>query len=134
MLVMQLVLPASVSSLGSERPKPTETQVQAAYLYNFGQFVQWPANAAAAKGHSFKICVFGQDPFGPTLNATVAGASIGGKDVVAERIADAREALSCQILFISSSEEARLNKILDALNKAAVLTVSDMPGFPNAEA
>jgi hypothetical protein len=35
----------------------------------------------------------------------------------------------CQILFISSSEANRLSKIIEALNKNAVLTVSDIPQF-----
>jgi hypothetical protein len=35
----------------------------------------------------------------------------------------------CQILFISSSEAKRLNKIIEALDKSAVLTVSDIPQF-----
>ena len=35
----------------------------------------------------------------------------------------------CQILFISSSEVTRLNKIIEALDKSAVLTVSDIPQF-----
>jgi hypothetical protein len=32
-------------------------------------------------------------------------------------------------LFISSSETNRLNKIIEALDKSAVLTVSDIPQF-----
>jgi hypothetical protein len=122
-------LSLAFSSLGGERPKPTESQVQVAYLYNFGQFIQWPADAAETKSDSFKICVYGQDPFGSILNSTVADGIIGGKRVIAKRVADAHEAASCQILFISSSEDTRLKKILAALNKAAVLTVSDMPQF-----
>jgi hypothetical protein len=122
-------LPFAVSSSGGERPKPSESQVQVAYLYNFGKFVQWPADAAGTKSGLFNICVYGQDPFGSTLYATAADGTIGGKRVVAKRIVDAHEAVSCQILFISSSEDTRLNKILDVLNKAAVLTVSDIPQF-----
>jgi hypothetical protein len=118
-----------VSSLEGEQPKPTESQVQAAYLYNFGKFVQWPASTAGAQSESFNICIYGQDPFGGILNATVSNQMINGKGVVAKRIGDAREVASCQILFISSSEDARLKQILEALNGAAVLTVSDMPQF-----
>jgi hypothetical protein len=33
------------------------------------------------------------------------------------------------MLFISSSEANRLNKIIDALDNSAVLTVSDIPQF-----
>jgi hypothetical protein len=116
------------SSSGLQQAKPTESQVQAAYLYNFGKFVEWPSSAGTGK-QSFNICVFGQDPFGAILNTTIAGGVIGGRDVVAKRIVDPHEALTCQILFISSSEDAQLDKVLAALNKAAVLTVSDMPKF-----
>jgi len=120
---------AAVSALHGELPKPTESQVQAAYLYNFGNFIQWPANTALGSSVSFTICILGEDPFGSSLNAAVADRAVGGRAVVAKHIMNAAEAPSCQILFISSSEDTRLNKILQALNRAAVLTVSDMPAF-----
>jgi hypothetical protein len=116
------------STVCAEQPKPTVYQVQAAYLYNFGKFVQWPAAARTGSG-TFTICVLGEDPFGPILDATVAGGTVEGKTVGAKRIVAPREAVNCQILFISSSEDKGLDKILEALNKVAVLTVSDMPQF-----
>jgi hypothetical protein len=102
--------------------------VKAVYLYNFGRFVEWPARVAA-KSDSFTVCVLGQDPFGPALDATLAGETIDGKGVSAKRISAPQEAVSCQILFLSSAEGSRLNKIIEALDKEAVLTVSDMPQF-----
>ena len=118
-----------VQSPHTQASTPTEYEVKAAYLYNFGRFVQWPAKAAAAKGDSFTICVLGEDPFGPALHATIAGETIGGKNVVAERIAGPQQAVNCRILFISSSEDRRLKEILAELDKASLLTVSDMPQF-----
>lgn len=129
LLSVVLFLRAAAALPAAEQPKHTAAQVQAAYLYNFGRFVEWPATAAWTKGSAFTICVFGQDPFGPILLTTIAGGSIGGKAVVTKRISDPAQAAACQILFISSSEEARLGAILEALNKAAVVTVSDMPQF-----
>ena len=108
-------------------PKPTEYQVKAAYLYNFGKFIHWPA--ASGKGDSFAICVLGRDPFGTMLDATLAGETIDGRKVTALRLARAQDATECRILFISSSESGRLNEILAALGKGGVLTVSDMPHF-----
>jgi hypothetical protein len=107
---------------------PTEYQVKAAYLYNFGKFVEWPAKVTASDS-SFNICVLGQDPFGSTFSRSIAGESIKGKNVLLKRIPRAQEASGCHILFISSSEEARLKEILAALDKTSVLTVSDMPEF-----
>jgi hypothetical protein len=126
-ILSQLLFP--VPSLQGEQAKPGEYQVEAAYLYNFGKFIQWPPNVTGAKSDSFSICIFGQDPFGRALNATVAGGTIEGKGVVVKRITSASEAVACQILFISSSEDNRLGKILETLDKAAVLTVSDISQF-----
>src|SRR5262249_16810809 len=53
----------TVSKLAGAQPTVTESQVQAAYLYNFGRFVQFPASAASGTSDSFKICVVGDDPF-----------------------------------------------------------------------
>lgn len=118
---------AGSSALGQQ--KPTEYQVEAAYLYNFGRFVEWPAKATTAQTGAFTICVLGEDPFGQALDATLAGETIGSQKVAARRISSPQMSSDCRILFISSSETNRLDKITDALDKNAVLTVSDIPQF-----
>ena len=119
----------SVLDAGAQASKPTDYQVKAAYLYNFGRFVEWPAKVTTASTGSFTICVLGEDPFGEALDATLAGETIGNQKVAARRISSPQMSADCQILFISSSEAKRLNKIIEALDKSAVLTVSDIPQF-----
>ena len=114
--------------LYGQQSNPTEYEVKAAYLYNFGKFVESPAKAKTVDD-SFTICVLGQDPFGTTFDTTIAGESINGKKVVIKRVAKPQDALSCRILFISSSEESRLKEIVATLDKTSVLTVSDIPQF-----
>jgi hypothetical protein len=112
-----------------QHAKPTEYEVKATYLYNFSRFVEWPAQSLPAQSDSFAICVLGDNPFGPALNATVAQETIGGKSVVAKQISTPQDAVNCRVLFISSSEAKRLKEILTALGAASVLTVSDLPKF-----
>lgn len=107
----------------------TEYQVKAAYLYNFGKFVGWPDKGALSKDEPFEICVLGEDPFGLVLDSALTGAKISGKIVTAKRISKPQEIDSCRILFISSSESAHLEEIFGALERASVLTVSDIPQF-----
>jgi hypothetical protein len=116
-------------SLYAQHSKPKEYEVKAAYLFNFGRFVEWPTKIAATKGDTFAICVLGQDPFGAALDATIAGETIAGKNVVARRILKPQDALNCRVLFVSSSEESRLKDILPVLHDASILTVSDIPQF-----
>ncbi len=121
-----LVLPPHCGA--QDAPLPTESQIKAVYLYNFGKFVRWQVNAASG-GNSFDICVIGRNPFSGALASTVAGESIDGKPIVMRNIAGMQEASQCRILFISSSEAGRLKAILIAARHLSALTVSDISGF-----
>jgi hypothetical protein len=118
-----------VPALHAQNAKPTDYDVKAAYLYNFGRFVEWPAEVTAAQSGHFTVCVLGQDPFGPSLDTTLAGETIGGKSIVAKRISNPQESDDCRILFLSPMEGGHLKKIVAELDKKAVLTVSDIPQF-----
>jgi hypothetical protein len=119
-------------SLSPQQSKPQEYEVKAVYLYNFGRFVQWPAaSPLVTADDSFTICVLGRDPFGPVLDTTLGGEVIDGRKLVARRISTTRDATHCRIIFISSSEAARIKEILNSLEKSSALTVSDMPDFIN---
>jgi hypothetical protein len=125
LLVLALVV-SSEPALEAQQVRPTEAQLKAAFLFNFGKYVTWPA----IPGQSFSICVLGRDPFGPTLDSIVAGETLGGKPASVRRIRGAQEASSCQIVFISSSEDIHLQSTLAALGRSgSALTVSDMPDF-----
>ncbi len=121
---MALLLPIATECARAQE-HPTEAQVKAAYLYNFGKFVRWQTPAT---GETFDICVLGKDPFHGALSSTVAGERVDGKSIVARDISTV-ESSRCQILFISTSEESRLKAVLTAARRTNTLTVSDMPEF-----
>ena len=112
----------------SAQTHPTEFQVKAAYVYNFGKFVKWPAEAAPPAS-PFEICVLGKDSFATVLDTTVSGESIDRRNIAVKRISNPQEAVECNILFIGSSEEGRLKAIVAATQHLNVLTVSDIPHF-----
>ncbi len=111
-LFFSLVLPSR-----AQEKKPGEYDVKAAYLYNFGRFVEWPPAAAPASSDSFPVCILGRDPFGPILDETLANEVTNGRALLAKRISKLQEVTDCRILFISSSEASRLKEILEAVHK-----------------
>ena len=115
------------SEYSSAQVHPTESQVKAAYLYNFGKFVRWQDQSPNTA--SIKICVLGKDPFGTVLDSTVAGESIDGRKIIVKRVVKVQDAATCNILYISSSEESRLGFILSSVQHFAPLTVSYIPNF-----
>jgi hypothetical protein len=104
-------------------------ELKAVYLLNFGRFATWPPAALGPLDGSFRICVVGRDPFGPSLDETVAGETIAGRPVAAARLSRAEDAAGCHVLFVGDSENADLAAVLRSVETAGALTVSDLPQF-----
>jgi len=122
-LVMgSLAVPLSTHAGAQGRP-PAPQEVEAAYLYQFGRYVEWPSDQRWTSD-TFFICVLGTDPFGAVLDAAVRGKAIGGQQVAAKRIAGPSESQDCRILFVSPSEDTRVPAILRALEGTGTVTVS----------
>lgn len=119
---------AALWCAGAWAQTATEYQVKAAYLFNFGQFVAWPADSSRRPDAPFIIGVVGKDPFGKTLDDVVRGEMLEGRPLVVRRYRDARDVEECQILFISRSEAERLDQTLQSLRGRKVLTVTDIEG------
>ena len=107
---------------------PSEYQVKAVFLFNFAQFVEWPAQSFTGPAAPLTLCVVGEDPFGAQLDDAVKGESVNGHPLNVQRYRTASEIGDCQILFIGPSEQPRLDAILAGLNDRAILTVSDIEG------
>lgn len=116
-----LLILASVNVWAQSRP-PAPYEVEAAYLYQFGKYVEWPAEPQGQSA-SFFICVLGADPLGTALDETVRGKVISARPVAVKRILGPSESQDCRILFVSPSEESRLPVILKALEGTGVVTV-----------
>ena len=129
LVALSLAWVAAGAILRAQQHRPSEYQIKAVYLFNFGKFIRWPVSESQANRGSFSICVLGQDPFGESLDSTIAGEAIDGKSLVAKRAAKLEDAAGCRILYISASESNQLNRILGALTGTPVLTVSDIPEF-----
>ena len=125
-LLRALAVAALLLSAAPARPAPAEYQVKAVFLFNFAQFVEWPAQSFEKPNAPFVIAVVGEDPFGAYLDAAVQGETVQGHPLVIKRYRTIDEVTPCQILYISDSELARLEKILNSVEQRSVLTVSDI--------
>jgi hypothetical protein len=115
--------------LAAQAVKASEYQVKAVFLFNFAQFVDWPAEAFPAADTPLVICVLGKDPFGSALDQTVRDERLGGRPFRIERYQSVDEIKICHILFVSQSEGDRPEVILAGLKRRPILTVSDADGF-----
>lgn len=106
-----------------------EYQVKAVFLFNFAQFVEWPANAFPESQTPLVIGILGEDPFGTYLDEAVRGETVNDHPLVVQRYRRTEDITTCHILFISLSEGSRLEQVLTDLKGRNILTVGEGEGF-----
>jgi hypothetical protein len=100
-----------------------EYTMKAAYLYNFALLTTWPS-ATNAPGAEFRLCVYGQDDFGPAMDR-LNGKDVNGLKIHVLRIENPDDARQCQLVFISETNAARVARLVSVLVDKPVLTVAD---------
>ena len=120
---------APVAAAATVRAPLREYQIKAVFLYNFAQFVEWPATAFPDAFSPLVIGVLGEDAFGTDLDAAASGEKVGARSIEVRRYHRIEDVGTCHILFISRSERARFDRILGELRGRSILTVGDFPDF-----
>lgn len=135
-LLVQLIafacLVTAPSFAGAQQFAAPEYQLKAAFLFNFVQFVEWPAAAFDTDASPVVITILGEDPFGDHLDQLVQDEKIGGRPIAVQRHARVEEVKNCHLLYISERNAAKLKAILAQLAQKPILTVSDAPDFSSS--
>lgn len=106
-----------------------ESQVKAAYLYNFTKFVYWNRPESDNKKDTITIALLEADSICDLLEVF---SKKGGSDhsIVIRRISGKRlDIQNCHLLFIGQAGLAKWPAIEKLLEGTDTLTVSDIPGF-----
>jgi|SRR5882724_5854783 len=106
-----------------------EYQIKAVFLFNFTQFVDWPPQAFPERQTPVIIGVLGEDPFGAYLDEAVRGEQVNNRPLLIQRYRRLDDIGTCHVLFISQSENSRLEQILAGLKGRSILTVGDGDKF-----
>jgi hypothetical protein len=120
-----VIMLGSRLAAGSPEQPMDEYQVKAAFLYNFAKFVEWPVEAFQSPVEPIGICILGQDPFGRSLEDTLAGRVIESRSLVVRHISSYQQNAGCHILFIGAVEIKRAPPMLADIRRPGILTVGD---------
>jgi hypothetical protein len=110
----------------------SEYLIKAGFIYNFAKFVEWPTAAFSQPDSPIVIGVLGTDPFGNVLDRIVEDKKIGPRGFVVKRLKwgkDLKDLKDCKIVFVSASERAHIDEILQSVKGLPILTVGETPGF-----
>lgn len=124
-LRLALMLAALLPSAQAAAQAATEIQVKAAYLYQFGGFVEWPPQAFAGPDGAFHIGVIGADAIADELEQVVATRQVQGRQVAVRRLRAGEPLAGLQVLFVGAGEAPRLPEILAGTQGAPLLVVTE---------
>lgn len=99
--------------------------VKASHLAKFPAFVAWPDAAFERPGGPFRLCIGGQDPFGPMIDRFTRGGRMADHAITVERLPVVSKGADCHVLFVSASRSQTPREMLAAVAGRPVLTVAD---------
>ena len=124
-----MVLAMLSFALVSLAAQSREAQIKAAFVFNFVQFTEWPAESFATTNSPLIIAVSGAPPVEQALKEITHGETMRGHPFEVRPVSSPVQAAQAHILFVASSESARWQEYRNVCDGRPVLTVSDMPGF-----
>jgi hypothetical protein len=107
----------------------SESQVKAAYLYNFAKFIAWPDQSFGGGNAPLEICVLNDSSFESTLKGIVSLRSIDNHPVQVVHIDTSANIHSCHILFIRSALNRDTRGMIESLRNSGIVTVGEADGF-----
>jgi hypothetical protein len=100
-----------------------EYELKAGYIYNFITFTEWPESVPA----ELNLCVYGQDPFGTSLD-NLQSKPVGQRSLVVSRINSVDQVNECDAVFVSMEAISNLGRLQQAIATTPVLLIADSPG------
>ena len=125
-LAFGLVVVTSAHCAADQLHAAPEAEIKAAFLYHFGQFVDWPAETLA-RANRIRLCVLADESFAATARSALHGKTLHDRPVVVERIGPEDPLDDCHILFIGDAGADHADGILKRIADRPILTVGDLP-------
>jgi hypothetical protein len=114
----------SAVDISAQEQKAGEYQVKALFLYNFMNFVDWPADSSIHSSPTINVCVIGEDPLNNALD-DIRDKTVKDKKLAIRYYRPYDEPKGCHLIFIPAAGKRHLAHILKSVREANVLTVGD---------
>jgi len=100
----------------------SSAEVKAAFLYNFGLYIDWPNGALS---DVFDIAVVGDDEVAEQLPRFVQGRKIHDKTVRIKKIRSIADFDGAQVLYIGSNAQVSTQEMQKLIDRRGLLVVTD---------
>jgi hypothetical protein len=127
-LATVLIASAGGASARAADANALERQVKSAFVFNFLQFIEWPATAFEKSDEPIIIGVADTNCLGDALAAATDGKTVRGRKVVIRNV-DPKSPGRCHVLIVGNLEGNDLQSILKSAPASGCLTIGDSEHF-----
>jgi hypothetical protein len=103
----------------------TENRVKAAFVYKFGDYIEWPPEAFDAPDSPLVIGVVGADALADELARIAQGHPIGGRRVAIKKLRYGDPLSGLHVVFIGRSDMRRVTAAIAASKGRPALTITE---------
>jgi hypothetical protein len=105
-----------------------EYRIKAAYLYQFGRYIEWPPKSFPAADSPFIIGVMKQDPILPDLEQIAKLKKIQNRTIRILKFTGVSDVQTCHILYLSKTVAAETqSELIRKMARTGTLVVGDDP-------
>ncbi len=106
------------------RSQDVDYKAYTLFLYNFMKYVEWPSNDG-----DFIIGVVGDSPVKKELYELAKTKKAKGRKIVVINVANAGDALLCNMVYIPSNKSSELKSIMEKVKGKSILLVAEREGM-----
>lgn len=124
-LIVGVMLVHDVKAQGVSQTQAAVIEIEAAYLYKFANYVDWPAQAFQDPMQPIVIGILNSDRLAEELQQLTPRRRVKGRSFVIRRVKRGDDLSDLHMLFIGPLERAGEKAVLASVRGKPVLTVSD---------
>jgi YfiR/HmsC-like len=104
-------------------------QIEAAFVYNFTKFIEWPPQSFADVNAPIVIGVLGDSPMAAALEEVVHDRKVNGHPIVVRTIHSVADVRTAQVLFVSAAEISLWTQVQAVMETLPIVTIGESPSF-----
>lgn len=132
-MLAALVASHAPATLAGEDAGASVQKLEAAYIFNFLKFVEWPPDGTDDQAKPLVLAVVGEGPIVSAIENVLDGKTAQGRKLSVFAYSNVSawtsDAARCHALFVTSYAWPEWAAMRAAIANRAVLTIADSPGF-----
>jgi YfiR/HmsC-like len=118
----------SCISFAVAQSQDKESNLKAAFIYNFTKYIDWENNDA---DNNFIIGILGTSEIDEPINSIARTSFIKNKRIIVKRFSKVEDIGYCHILFVPGNSRIPIQSVLEKVEKVdkGVLIISEEPGL-----